>query len=336
MGLSSTIEGPHRIGCLKKDLGVTSSEEVYDKLYRGAEVNPALCVRAAVNAHIKSTVPERDDPRTTANNAQRRQPFHHQQEISIVFCLSEEILLHSFDMTMASTFRNAMVTGANRGLGLETCRQMATHGDFSCIYAVCRKSSPELKELASGDNSKDGSVVPISLLVHNAGAYGPPEGFVDPNEVYSSQSLDNITPERLLYAFQLNSAAPLFLTKHLLPNLRASQDAKVVIISSAIGLIAENGSGGHYGYRAAKAAVNMIGKSLSTDLKDDNILVGLLHPGFVHTGFGSGPGQDKRPGQRDMDESARGVLQAIDKVTMETTGSFWHGNYGKGVTEFPW
>jgi len=269
---------------------------------------------------------------------------------------------------MASTLRNAIVTGANRGLGLEMCRQMAATGDFSCIYAICRKSSPELHELANtgGDDTdgkskvsviegvdmvesdfassaldshlthKDGSVLPISLLVHNAGAYGPSEGFSDPDEVYSSQSLDNVTPERLMYAFQLNSAAPLFLTKHLLPHLRAARNAKVIIISSAMGSITENGSGGHYGYRAAKAAVNMIGKSLSTDLKGDNISVGLIHPGFVHTGFGTGPGQDKRPGQRDVDESVQGVLQAIDKVNMETTGSFWHGNYGDGVRELPW
>ena len=172
----------------------------------------------------------------------------------------------------------------------------------------------------------------------------PPEEFKDPSEVYSSQSLENITPDRLLYSFQLNSAAPLFLTKCLLPHLRRATrsggdgdaTAKVIIISSLMGSITDNTSGGHYGYRAAKAAVNMIGKSLSADLADDGIAVGLVHPGFVHTGFGTGPGQAKRPGQRDVPESVQGVLEAVDMVTMETTGRFWHGNYAEGVKELKW
>lgn len=203
--------------------------------------------------------------------------------MTIVYCPLPLILLSILNLAMASsTVRNAVVTGANRGLGLEICKQMGATGGFSCIYALCRKSSPELNALANDEKTKvsvvegvdmlefnfgssldahlaqkDGTVTPISLLVHNAGAYGPSEGFADPDEVYNSQTLDNITPERLNYAFQLNSAAPLFLTKHLLPNLRAATDSKVVIISSLMGSITDNGSGGHYAYRAAKAAVNM-------------------------------------------------------------------------------
>jgi tubulin alpha len=137
-----------------------------------------------------------------------------------------------------------------------------------------------------------------------------------------------------------------------LPNLKAAtlsaaaettaHPKKVIIISSAIGSIEENGSGGHYGYRTSKAGVNMIGKSLAMDLKDDNICVGLIHPGYVLTGFDNAkrgqakPSEERNPGQRDVGPSATGVLQAIDKVTMETTGSFWHGNYGEGVKQLPW
>ena len=101
-----------------------------------------------------------------------------------------------------------------------------------------------------------------------------------------------------------------------------------------MGSIADNTSGGHYGYRAAKAAVNMIGKSLAQDLRLDGIVVGMIHPGFVKTGFDRTT--EKRPGQRNVDESVKGVLQAIAQVTMETTGCFLHGNYGDGVQTLPW
>ena len=118
---------------------------------------------------------------------------------------------------------------------------------------------------------------PVDLLVHNAGAYGPPEKGVD--SIYATQTLANITAERMRFAFELNTIAPLILTQALLPNLEqaaaAREFSKVTIISSAMGSIAENGSGGHYGYRTAKAGVNMVGMSLSQDLKDKNIAVSM-------------------------------------------------------------
>lgn len=325
----------------------------------------------------------------------------------LVLC---SLLLYLFALPVRHSFammRNAVVTGANRGLGLEICRQLLLESkNWDNIYALCRKTSPELDALATttSDDTKvsviegidmvkgdfetvvsqrltqeDGTATPISLLIHNAGGYGPPEDFTDPDDVYRLQSLENITPERLVYAFHLNSAAPLFLTQQLLPNLRANNNkasndttTKVIIISSLMGSIHDNTSGGHYGYRgkytrfvlldhfldfhtydvsfshhlqnhfcftkhaAAKAAVNMIGKSMSADLAPENIAVGLIHPGFVHTGFGAGPGQAKRHGQRNVQESVQGVLQAVQGVTMETTGRFWHGNYGEGVKELKW
>lgn len=265
-----------------------------------------------------------------------------------------------------------LVLAYTLGLGLEICRQLGTGGRYGRVYALCRISSPELNQLANfadskvsivegvdlvngGDGNGSGggyeSVLAkslpssIALLVHNAGAYGPPEEtFADSGAVYASQTLDNITPERMSYAFQLNSMAPLFLTQHLLPNLRANQKdddendgTKIIIISSLMGSLTDNDSGGHYAYRAAKAAANMIGKSLSVDLSDERIAVGMVHPGFVHTGFGTGdPHQAKRPGQRNVQESTRGVVEAINGVTIQTTGRFWHGNYGEGVKELQW
>lgn len=182
---------------------------------------------------------------------------------------------------------------------MELCKQLTESGTYSSIYAVCRKTSDELTKLASitpdsvkvkvleGIQVTDADAgtkiqaalqdIPVDLLVHNAGAYGPPEKSVD--SIYATQTLANITAERMRFAFELNTMAPLMLTQALVPNLEqaaaANKFSKVAIISSAMGSIAENGSGGHYGYRTAKAGVNMVGMSLSQDLKEKNIAVSL-------------------------------------------------------------
>ena len=189
----------------------------------------------------------------------------------------------------------------------------------SSVYALCRKTSEELTQLAAESSSivkivenievtedavtsavqeafktqDKGSLIPIHLLIHNAGAYGPPEDFaLSLEEGYASQSLEKVTAERMRFAFEINTLAPLMITQALVPNLDAAvasqsynETGKVVIISSAMGSIAENGSGGHYGYRAAKAAVNMIGKCLSHDLKDKNIAVSLGRLFLVEDGM---------------------------------------------------
>ena len=131
-------------------------------------------------------------------------------------------------------------------------------------------------------SSSSSSLVPIHLLVHNAGAYGPP-GASNEETDYGAQSFDRIDAMSMRYAFELNTIAPLMLTKALLPNLEAAASAasleegpgKVVILSSAMGCIEENTSGGSYAYRTAKAGVNMVGKSLSIDLKNKNIAVSM-------------------------------------------------------------
>ena len=205
--------------------------------------------------------------------------------------------------------------GANRGIGLEICRQLANASppaDYTSIYALCRKSNSDLESLRDRHSkivivenvelvgneeslstvientfaSKSDNPLPIALCIHNSGAYGPPEDIPkdDSESLYVSQTLDAITSKRMLYAYELNTVAPLYLTKLLMPNLlRASQTmdgkskektVKTIIISSVMGSIHENTSGGHYAYRASKAAVNMVAKSLSVDLKEKNIAVG--------------------------------------------------------------
>jgi NAD(P)-dependent dehydrogenase (short-subunit alcohol dehydrogenase family) len=273
------------------------------------------------------------------------------------------------------SLRNVVITGANRGLGLELCKQLCSDERYQKIYALCRQTSPELSDLAEQQQhqpnakieivpdidvteqetaatklqsffrSDTDTPVPIHLLLHNAGAYGPSEESVkDYKDMYASQSLEQVTPARVRYALELNALAPLFVTQALLSNLRAAaaiedeDPAKVIIISSLMGSIQDNESGSHYGYRAAKAAANMIGRTLAVDLKSDNIAVGMIHPGFVATGFG-GTGEaslERRDGQKEVDVSAKGVLQAIDEVSLEKTGCFLHGGYGEGVSTINW
>jgi len=259
---------------------------------------------------------------------------------------------------------NAVVTGANRGLGLEIVKQLCqNNSSYGKVYALCRSASEALKTVAKDVSpcelvieegvdvmseradvvvqdlfqTKTESPIAIDLLVHNAGAFGPPpKKDTTAADVYSSQSLSKIDRETMMYSFNLNTMAPLFLTKALLPNLKATKTGKVIIISSLMGSISDNTSGGIYAYRVAKAGVNMVGKSLAQDLKDDGIAVGLIHPGMVATGFGVGEGRERRPGQRDVDESVEGVLQAIEQVTLANTGCFLHGNYGEGVKSLNW
>jgi NAD(P)-dependent dehydrogenase (short-subunit alcohol dehydrogenase family) len=286
------------------------------------------------------------------------------------------------------SLRNVVITGANRGLGLELCQQLCSDERYQKIYALCRQTSPGLSDLAAQHQPKieivpgidvtahetvgatlqsffrssesTDPVIPIHLLIHNAGAYGPSEESVkDYKDMYASQSLEQVNPTRMRYALELNALAPLFVTQALLSNLRAAatgaagaadmEVSKVIIISSLMGSIQDNNSGSHYGYRAAKAAANMIGKTLAMDLQTDQIAVGMIHPGFVATGFGgtgggSGDGSsstgssslERREGQRGVDVSAKGVLQAIDEVTLEKTGCFLHGGYGEGVSPINW
>jgi NAD(P)-dependent dehydrogenase (short-subunit alcohol dehydrogenase family) len=270
------------------------------------------------------------------------------------------LLLSSFPKAMSL---NAAVTGANRGLGLEICRQLCDDVNIHQIFAICRKTSSMLTELSRAQGkivvvedvnvsqdecvSKMHSVfstlsespIPIGLLIHNAGLYGPAEPFQNAKEMHASQTLQNITMDRMRGSFEVNTLGPLRVTQALLPNLRASFRAKVIIISSLMGSLTDNTSGGHYGYRMAKAGVNMIGKSLSEDLRGDDIAVGMIHPGFVLTGFGSSDGAtatEPMPGQRDVEPAVKGVLQAVETVTIENTGIFLHGNYGDGVKSINW
>jgi NAD(P)-dependent dehydrogenase (short-subunit alcohol dehydrogenase family) len=211
----------------------------------------------------------------------------------------------------------AVVTGANRGIGLELARQLKERG--ASVVAVCRRSTPELDALGvrveSGCDLADPaswarlaerlSRDEIDLLVQNAG-------------MLVGDSLGSIDAAGLRVQFELNAVAPLCLTQALLPRLHAG--SKVALITSRMGSMGDNGSGGYYGYRMSKAALNAAGVSLARDLAPRGIAVAILHPGAVRTGMTGGQGMI------EAHESVRGLLQRIDELTLATTGRFLHQN----------
>ena len=212
---------------------------------------------------------------------------------------------------------NVCITGANRGIGLEMARQFSERGDH--LVAACRAASEALRglgvEVVEGvDVTDDHSVGTLAsalggrrldVLVNNAG-------------ILSRESLQDLDFDRMRRQFEVNSLGPLRVTAALRENLGTG--SKVAIVTSRMGSIEDNTSGGRYGYRMSKAAVNMAGRSLAHDLKEAGVALAILHPGFVRTDM---TGQQ---GLVDPPESAAGLIARIDELTLESSGSFWHAN----------
>ncbi len=211
-----------------------------------------------------------------------------------------------------------LITGANRGIGLEVARQLKESGED--VIATCRSTSPELNALsvrveAGVDITSGDSVInlreklndtKVDVLIQNAG-------------IAEFNSLSNLDPQSIMHQFEVNALSPLCFVQTMLSQL--SQSGKIALISSRMGSIDDNTSGGSYGYRMSKVALCMAGKSLSIDLKPKDISVAIIHPGLVSTrmtGFTSSGIQPK--------ESAKGIIQRIHELTIDNTGTFWHAN----------
>jgi len=219
-----------------------------------------------------------------------------------------------------------LITGANRGIGLSLARQLCARGD--AVFAVCRHGSPELE--ATGAQVLDGVDVadaqPVAALPARLGE-ARLDGLVLNAGIFTHEALDALDAAafaRIQRQFEVNTLGPLRVAAALQDRL--AEGARVAIVTSRMGSIADNGSGAYYGYRASKAAVNAIGKSLAVDLAPRGIAVFLLHPGRVATDMLGGHG-DIGP-----DEAAANLIARIDTLGMAETGTFWHAN----GTPLPW
>ncbi|MCT7982593.1 SDR family oxidoreductase [Laspinema sp. A4] len=209
-----------------------------------------------------------------------------------------------------------LVTGSARGIGLALCQQLQERGDQA--IAVCRQSSPELDALGirveTGiDITSDQTLkelvqglqgISLDVLINNAG-------------ILEEDSFDRLDFESIQRQFEVNALGTLRVTQALLPFL--SQGSKIGIVTSRMGSIEDNTSGGYYGYRMSKVAVSMTGKSLAIDLKSRKIAVGIVHPGLVQTRMTDFTGISTR-------EAAHGIIQRLDNLTLNNSGTFWHAN----------
>ncbi len=215
---------------------------------------------------------------------------------------------------------NVLITGANRGIGLELAKLYAARGD--AVTGVCRETSDELEDIAdqviSGIDLTEPGAMDAVVTITEQLLEGPLDILINNAGVFTNETLDAMDFDRIRTQLEINALVPLELAVALLPLM--AEGSKIANITSRMGSIADNGSGAYYGYRASKAALNALGKSLALDLKPRGIAVAQLHPGFVQTrmvGFNG----DITPTQ-----AAAGLAARIDELNLDNTGGFWHSN----------
>jgi len=214
--------------------------------------------------------------------------------------------------------QTCIVTGANRGIGLELARQLSARGDTVIATARNPESAADLnklgvpvepldvespKSIAAFAKKLKGTAV--DLLIHNAavGVAGP--------------AVEKVAAEDVERHFRVNALGPLLLTQALLPILRAGDRKRVVAISSGLGSIEENSSGGWVAYRISKTALHQVMRTLSAELSEDGMSFVLISPGWVRTHMG-GQGAPLSP-----EDSVRSVLKVIDRLTPKDSGKFF-------------
>ena len=222
-----------------------------------------------------------------------------------------------------------LITGANRGIGLELVKTYFKAGNWDTI-ACCRvpTQAGELTKLADASDGKirvhrlevtdKRSVANLSaaiqgrqldVLINNAGIMGG-----------SHTAAFEMDDEQWIDVFKVNCMAPLRISQTLLDNLRLSKSPKIITISSQMGAFALPG-GGAYAYRASKAAVNKVMHTLAQDLAEENIIVALIHPGWVRTDMGG------KVADISVQESANGIYRLVTALTLNDSGRFfkWTG-----------
>jgi NAD(P)-dependent dehydrogenase (short-subunit alcohol dehydrogenase family) len=223
--------------------------------------------------------------------------------------------------------RRILITGADRGIGEALAIEARRRGDD--VYATCLGDSPRLRELGirveadvdvtstAATRALGGRLAGIRLdvIVSNAG-------------ICLAGELGALDDAAMLREFDVNALGPLRIVEALLPNLSAG--AKIAVLTSRVGSIAENGTGGLYGYRMSKAAANMAVVCLARDLAKRGIAVMSLHPGTVRTDMAVALSADVAKAVAgtfvEPHDAARNLLVRIDELTLEQTATFRHAN----------
>lgn len=220
---------------------------------------------------------------------------------------------------------NVLITGANRGIGLEMVKLYAGRGDK--VLACCRNpAEAEALNAVDGDvdvigvHVSDGTSVaalaeslagaPVDILINNAGMAGP---------AYDQQNAYAMNFEGWAETFEVNTMAPVRVMQALMPNLKASDGARVVTITSQMGALSLDMPVA-YAYCTSKAALNKFMKMAALELGKEGINTCVIHPGWVQTDMG-GPNAEITP-----QESAEGIVATIDGLNADTNGSFWKWN----------
>lgn len=222
--------------------------------------------------------------------------------------------------------RTMLITGANRGIGLEFVRQYAADGwrvlaccrkpataealnhlaaqypDQTTVHALDVASHAQIDQLAQTLSQQ-----PIDLLINNAGVYPPAHGDALGETDYTAWQ----------HAFSVNTMAPLKMTEAFIRQIAHSERKTIVTITSKMGSVADNRGGGSYIYRSSKAGVNIVVKSLSIDLSPQKIIAVVLHPGWVKTDMG-GPGA-----LITAEQSVTGMRRVIGNLTLQDSGKFY-------------
>ena len=214
----------------------------------------------------------------------------------------------------------ALITGANRGIGLALAQHLIARGDR--VIGACRHASDALAKTGARIESEVDVTddAALAALARRLGDTRIDQLWLNAG-ILSRESLGAIATtgfDSLRRQFEVNALGPLRVAQALLERL--GEGSKIGIITSRMGSIADNDSGGYYGYRASKAAVNAIGKSLAIDLKPRGIAVFLLHPGYVATDMVDGTG-DISPAV-----AAERLVGVLDRLDIGQTGTFWHSN----------
>lgn len=216
-----------------------------------------------------------------------------------------------------------LITGANRGIGLALARHYWQH--HCSVIGVCRQSDKALEaccdDVIGGIDLQSDDAVRcltdaladrrIDLLISNAG-------------ILQDEQLASLDIASIEQQFQVNALGPLRLVSALQANL--SVGSKIALITSRMGSIEDNTSGGRYGYRMSKAALNAAGKSMAHDLKSRGVAAAILHPGLVSTAM------INFKGQVSAEHAAGQLAERIEALNLKNTGTFWHAN----GDELPW